>query len=66
MLLTQPLSKDLPERHLASLQHLCAELNHGCSSRDLPVVSKILKIVIGNVKAEPRGRFLEVACELLT
>ena len=66
MLLTQPLSKELPERHLASLEHLCTQLSHGCSSRDLPVVSRVLGTVIGNVKAEPNGRFLEVACELLT
>lgn len=65
-LLTQPLSKDLPERHLASLEHMCAELKYGCSLRDLPVVSGVLAIVVGNVKAEPGGRFLEVACELLT
>ena len=64
-LLTQPLSKDLPERHIASLKHLCAELEHGCTSDNLPIVSKVLGIVIGNVKAEPDGSFEEVACELL-
>ena len=64
-LLTQPLTKDLPERHVSSLKHLCAELEHGCTLTSLPTVSTILSIVIDNVRAEPGGSFVEVACELL-
>lgn len=64
-LLTQPLTKDLPERHIASLKHLCAELKHGCTLDSLPTVSKVLGVVIDNVRAEPAGPFVEVAYELL-
>lgn len=64
-LLTQPLTKDLPERHISSLKHLCSELEHGCTLISLPTVSKVLSIVIDNVRAEPAGSFVEVACELL-
>ena len=64
-LLTQPLTKDLPQRHISSLKHLCAELEHGCSLISLPTVSNVLGIVIDNVRAEPVGSFVEVACELL-
>ena len=64
-LLTQPLTKDLPERHISSLKHLCAELEHGCTLVSLSTVSSVLSIVIDNVRAEPAGSFVEVACELL-
>ena len=64
-LLTQPLTKDLPERHIASLNHLCAKLEHGCALTNLPTVSTIFSIVIDNVRAEPAGSFVEVACKLL-
>ena len=64
-LLTQPLTKDLPERHISSLNHLCSELEHGCTLISLPTISKVLNLVIDNVRAEPAGPFVEVACELL-
>jgi len=64
-LLTRPLSKDLPARHIASIRHLCTEYSKGCTLESLPTVRKILEIVLQNVRISNAGPFMEVACELL-
>ena len=64
-LLTRPLSKDLPARHIASIRHLCTEYSQGCTLASLPTVRKILEIVLQNVRTSNAGPFVEVACELL-
>ncbi|DBA76402.1 TPA: hypothetical protein ACH3X1_010107 [Trebouxia sp. C0004] len=64
-LLTRPLSKDLPARHIASIRHLCTEYSKGCTLGSLPTIRKILEIVLQNVRTSNAGPFVEVACELL-
>ena len=64
-LLTRPLSKDLPARHIASIRHLCTEYSKGCTLGCLPTVRRILEIVLQNVRTSNAGPFVEVACELL-
>ena len=64
-LLTKPLSKDLPARHITAIRHLCNDFERGCTLASLSTVSKILRIVVHNVAADPGGPFAEVACELL-
>ena len=64
-LITKPLSKDLPARHIIAIRHLCTDFEQGCTLASLPTVSKILDIVVHNVAANPSGPFAEVACELL-
>ena len=65
LLLTQPLSKDLPARHTAAIRHLCADFVSGCPSSSLPAVTQVLLNVVHNVKADPTGSFVEPACALL-
>lgn len=64
-LLTGPLSKDLPARHIASIRHLCADLRQGCTFESLPNVQKILELVLQRVRASQSYAFEEVACDLL-
>lgn len=65
LLLTRPLSKDLPDRHIVSIKHVCAQCSQGCTLKSLPTVRKIYEIVLLNVRRPQSSPFVEVACELL-
>ena len=65
LLLNRPLSKDLPDRHIASIKHVCAQYSQGCTLKSLPKVRKIYEIVLLNVRRPQSSPFVEVACELL-
>ena len=64
-LLTAPLSKDLPARHIASIRHLCVKFQQGFTLESLPTVRKILEVVLHDIRTSQSSPFVLIACDLL-